>query len=400
MARRVSSQQPLPSLPFFRLAWDSTLRLPRSRRRVLKLQRHLLVAPGPVALLRALGLLGLGATVFGVLTWPLVPSTISAEARGLILGGAALTSGSLVAAPARWLAQAPTGVMVTVAIALATAYTIATGGEASPYRAGFVAIVLLVAFFAELRRAIGVSFLGLAGLSGAFVADGTVALRDVATLASTTALTLMVAVSTAWLATRQRRHARRLARRMAQARAEAAWRRTESFTDQLTGLGNRRHFDHVLAAELDRHPARPLVLVLADIDGLKRVNDEHGHLAGDQMIKAVGDALRGMLRADDRTFRIGGDEFAALLSGPDQAVLTARLARGIGADLPDIGPVRASTGVAAVAEHDTPDTLVARADAALYAAKLQRRSGQSADPRRSTAEPTGAVSERLTETSP
>jgi diguanylate cyclase (GGDEF)-like protein len=357
---------------------------PSLRRRILRFQRSLLFAAGPVAMARALGLLGLSAATFGVLTWPLVPSGVSGEARGLILVGAALASGLLLAAPARWLVRAPVSITVAAAIALQTTYTIVTGRHASPYFAGFLAIVLVVAFFTNPRRSLGVTLVSMAGLFSVFYSDGSLSVTDAATLASTTVLTLMMAVSTSWLASRQRRQVRRLARRMARVRAEAAQRHAESLTDPLTGLGNRRAFDLALASALgDRHRTRPLVLVLADLDGLKQVNDEHGHLAGDQVLIAVATALSGalrdMLRASDRVYRIGGDEFAALVFGPDQAVLASRLAYGVRAHLPGVGRVRASVGIAAAMEHDTPEALFARADAALYAAKQQRGSSRSDD---------------------
>ena len=104
--------------------------------------------------------------------------------------------------------------------------------------------------------------------------------------------------------------------------------------DPLTGLWNRRRFEQDVAHQLDRcrrydeHAA----LVLIDIDGFKQVNDVRGHLAGDEVLCALGEALSSRVRASDRAARIGGDEFAALLVGVEGADVE-RLAATIGAEL-------------------------------------------------------------------
>ena len=87
-----------------------------------------------------------------------------------------------------------------------------------------------------------------------------------------------------------------------------------SMTDPLTGLPNRRHFERRLREELARvvRYDQPLVLMLLDLDGLKRVNDTSGHEAGDAALRAVGRTLRRTCRATDEASRTGGDEFAVL----------------------------------------------------------------------------------------
>ena len=88
-----------------------------------------------------------------------------------------------------------------------------------------------------------------------------------------------------------------------------------SSRDALTGLANRRHFEMVLAREIDRvaRAGEPALLLLLDLDHFKRVNDNHGHAAGDLVLKAVAQALLECVRPMDTVARIGGEEFAIVL---------------------------------------------------------------------------------------
>jgi diguanylate cyclase len=88
-----------------------------------------------------------------------------------------------------------------------------------------------------------------------------------------------------------------------------------SSRDALTGLANRRHFESVLARELDRvaRAGEPALLLLLDIDHFKKVNDTYGHQAGDRVLQAVAEALQHCVRPMDTVARIGGEEFAIAL---------------------------------------------------------------------------------------
>jgi diguanylate cyclase (GGDEF)-like protein len=149
-----------------------------------------------------------------------------------------------------------------------------------------------------------------------------------------------------------------------------------SHTDALTGLRNQRSFDERLGEEMAR-AARyglPLSLLILDIDGLKAINDQRGHDAGNAALRAVGRALRAGARRSDLAARIGGDEFAVVApatDGPAARALAERI-RLLVADSP--GGVSASLGVATL-DHDTgsPGALVRAADAALYQAKRDGR---------------------------
>jgi diguanylate cyclase (GGDEF)-like protein len=151
--------------------------------------------------------------------------------------------------------------------------------------------------------------------------------------------------------------------------------------DALTRLHNRRRFDEDLARET-RHAQRhglPLALVMCDVDHFKRFNDTHGHAHGDEVLQRFAALLEAGLRAGDRAYRYGGEEFALLLRDTDAtgAVALAERIRATVADalLPGgAEPVTASFGVAS-APHDgyQGDDLLLAADAALYAAKRAGR---------------------------
>ena len=145
-----------------------------------------------------------------------------------------------------------------------------------------------------------------------------------------------------------------------------------SRADPLTGLLNRRGFEERLAAELSHatRSARPMGLVLIDLDGFKQVNDTMGHAAGDELLAWVAETARGVVRPSDAVGRLGGDEFALLLpeTGQPDALATARRVREA------LGERIAScTGVGAFPlDGGSAEELLHRADAALYASKHGR----------------------------
>jgi diguanylate cyclase (GGDEF)-like protein len=149
-------------------------------------------------------------------------------------------------------------------------------------------------------------------------------------------------------------------------------------TDGLTGLANRRTFDEVLTRELARAQRTDgrLSVVLVDIDRFKQLNDTHGHVAGDAVLRALAAALRACAREYDVVTRFGGEEFAAVLPGCSSRLAFAvaeRLRRAI-EQSETMVPVTASCGVATYPQ-DALDTtgLLEAADEALYASKSAGR---------------------------
>jgi diguanylate cyclase (GGDEF)-like protein len=172
---------------------------------------------------------------------------------------------------------------------------------------------------------------------------------------------------------------------------EAARLHTEaqqkSFTDGLTGLFNRRRFDEDLRLEIARAERykRPLVLVLFDIDHFKNINDQHGHQAGDEVLRGVGGVLKSGLRTTDTVYRYGGEEFALVLRETPLAAaaqVVERLRQGV-ATMTVSAPVKVtiSAGLAGVPEHGlNPEALIAASDQALYVSKRTGRDRLSIAP--------------------
>jgi diguanylate cyclase len=158
-----------------------------------------------------------------------------------------------------------------------------------------------------------------------------------------------------------------------------------SSRDALTGLANRRAFELALEREIDRvaRSGEPALLLMLDIDHFKRVNDGHGHTAGDEVIKAVATALLDSVRPMDLVARVGGEEFAIILPNCASAfgeTVAERVRRRVEHMPVVVGPsleiqVSVSIGGAFAPQwvRSTPALWVERADQQLYRAKRQGR---------------------------
>ena len=161
----------------------------------------------------------------------------------------------------------------------------------------------------------------------------------------------------------------------------------QAFTDHLTGLANRRRFERQLEREVGRtlRYGRPFCLLLLDIDRFKEVNDSYGHEAGDEAIKYLARTLQEGTRGIDLAARIGGEEFAVILTETslDEAMEVAeRLRVAINSvKIPVVGHIAASFGVAECpSSAQTARELMASADGALYEAKRNGRDQVSQAP--------------------
>jgi len=165
--------------------------------------------------------------------------------------------------------------------------------------------------------------------------------------------------------------------------------RAEADLDYLTGLANRRRFRVALKRELERwrRYRAPCALLMLDIDHMKAINDEHGHPFGDVVIRHIANKLSHVSRDTDTAARLGGEEFALLLAGIDdaKAELAARRLLGILSEqsIEGVLNVTVSIGLAACPAHaDSERTLYAASDAALYVSKNEGRNQVSVAPLR------------------
>ncbi len=160
-----------------------------------------------------------------------------------------------------------------------------------------------------------------------------------------------------------------------------------SMIDELSGLYNRRHYDHMLKITIDLFTRKRLggikadfCLILLDVDHFKKINDTFGHVAGDAVIRSIADQLIAHTRSSDFAFRYGGDEFSLILQDTDLVsgrIIGDRLRRMIeespvlidGIEI----PVTVSLGIVDFQDERTASALLNRADKRLYQAKSEGR---------------------------
>ena len=261
--------------------------------------------------------------------------------------------------PAIWVA----GAWAAMPLLLAAAVLL-TGGSTSPVLVWFALPAVTLGFRFEPRGTIvGTVFVMATFLAAAVVPDPHAAWEQRQLLIAIAALIVSTVILSGALVESDRAHRRR------------------STLDPLTGLFNRNALEQRLA-ELDGQPCDPTdgmshAFLLCDLDHFKRVNDQFGHAAGDAVLQDVAYTMRAALRAGDSIYRVGGEEILVILPGAgheDALEIAERLRVAVRERRPVGVPVSLSIG-AAVAEPERVDCddLLARADAALYAAKAGGR---------------------------
>jgi diguanylate cyclase (GGDEF)-like protein len=149
-----------------------------------------------------------------------------------------------------------------------------------------------------------------------------------------------------------------------------------SITDALTDLYNQRHFFARLKEEVTRasRQKHPMALILLDIDNFKVFNDTYGHLAGDELLRNIGNIIKKSIRVDvDSGYRYGGDEFAVILIDADEEI-TRGISGRIQKAIERMHGMTASTGYACYTDGMTSEELLARSDEFLYKSKENKHS--------------------------
>ena len=153
----------------------------------------------------------------------------------------------------------------------------------------------------------------------------------------------------------------------------------EALTDPLTGLGNRRAFAAALSDRLDDDDPAPAVLALFDLDGFKSYNDNYGHAAGDALLQRLAAGLEALIGIDGGVYRMGGDEFCALLPGGEDGDALLRASLGVLSDHGDGFSITASLGsVRLPQETSDVEEALRLADQRMYADKSQGRRATAA----------------------
>ncbi len=310
--------------------------------------------------------------VGGAMGWVLVllPGQISpnADHTGAAMAAAATVLGVFVLLRGeRWRRRAFDVLCASVSLGLSTQLYVAAG--AGRTFGGEVLYLPLVAFafaFLPLHRVVAQLVLIAAGLVVSFDRLG-----DPPNVVATRTILVLTffSLTGAFIAVLRRTVLRLIGELQAQAS-----------TDPLTGLANRRAFLDGLHRLLDlaHRTSQPLTLVFADVDHFKRINDEHGHPTGDEVLRHLGRVLRQHTRAHDLVGRLGGEEFAIAVYGADTDAtlgLTSRIAEALQDGVPGLDRgITLSFGLAQARLGDRDATvLLARADDALYAAKRTGR---------------------------
>jgi len=315
----------------------------------------------------------------------MLPATTTANRTGLLIGAAlAIASGTIWFGflPRTWFGEARIFTATAVATFVVLVMIELTGGPRSPYLGYLIipAIVLILAGSAVHMAALAAMMFGAIVL----MAIQTLAAGETLGDAAPSRLLLLAAVlgACAGVAYATGRSRERVTERAVGLADETAAARSLAMTDALTGLGNRRALHEHLArfgADAMRTSV-PFSVVVIDIDGLKRVNDEAGHDAGDKLLRDFARAIDEVIRGSDIGLRVGGDEFVLLLPRTTEVsakTVTERLVVATERYATPFGPPRFSYGIATYRSGEPDYDVVTRADAVMNLSKRER-GGRSA----------------------
>jgi diguanylate cyclase (GGDEF)-like protein len=311
-----------------------------------------------------------------VALWPFSPIDRQIGKTGWIVGAALVVAANSFAVVLRTsrLKFSFTGLLVSCYVGAAAIGFMQwmAGGGTAPYDLLLLNLVLLVAATNPLRRV--APFMGFVGglLAAPLVYNGwaqATAAKVLAEFVVWTPLAFLVFLMMSSIRIQ----------RLALRREEQA-ARTEARLDELTGIGNRRDFEESLADEISRadRMETPLSMAMGDIEHFKRVNDDFGHLEGDNCLHRVAQAMDSELRAPDRVFRWGGDEFVLLLPGTGKEgadVLIERIQAKVCAACrrPDQEPIWIHFAAAELQSRMTATELTEAADLALMAERARNQ---------------------------
>ena len=310
----------------------------------------------------------------------MLPTTSASDRIGLLIGAAlVLVTGTVWFAfvPRSWFGGMRIFAATTVATIVILITLELTGGPRSQYLGYLVlpAIVLILAGSVNQMLALGaIMFGGIALMAAQAVLAG-----DTLGEAAPSRIVLLATVigASAGVARATGRSRERVTERAAGLAEETAAARSLAKTDPLTGLGNRRALDEHLArfAADAQRTGVPFSVVALDIDGLKRVNDEAGHDAGDALLRDFARAIDQAIRGSDIGLRSGGDEFVLLLPRTNEVAARTVAERLVVASerfSTPFGPPRFSYGIATYGRGEPEYDVMTRADAALNQQKRER----------------------------
>lgn len=337
-------------------------------------------AEGYRRVVRAAGI----AVVFGIagvfVVDALLPGTTTADRQGLLITAALVAATGTIwfaFVPPRWFGELRVFVAAAVSELVLLTMVVLTGGPES-VRVGYLVVPAIVLILAgSVRQILLLGGLVFAGIGAILISTALAGYPAGDGLISRLVLLATLLASCAAVARATGRHREVTTERAAGLADESVAVLSMAMTDALTNLPNRRALDLQLP-RLVAESARtglPFSVIAIDVDGLKRVNDDFGHDAGDVLLRNFGKAIHEAIRGSDVGLRIGGDEFLILLPRTTEVPakrVAERLTEMTAVFSAQFGPARFSYGIATQQAGESGDAVVARADAALRSAKRDR----------------------------